>query len=120
MRPRSVLTVTGSPSAAPIWAAIVARLNERQRQRGRGRIGFAQPLLYGLAGYGDPLSAASGGALRPVTEGATDMIVPARDAQGAAIHCRVDGFVATTAWNPAVGLGVPDVAALRRALDGGM
>jgi subtilase family serine protease len=95
----------GTSTAAPIWAAIVARLNEQRRQKGLGRVGFAQPLLYAFA--------SRNGALRPIEEGSTDMVVPTRDASGGLVPCFVPGFIAAAGWNPAVGLGVPDLAELQ-------
>ena len=49
---------------------------------------------------------------RAVTEGATDMVMPALDARGALVPTAVAGYRAAAAWTPATGLGVPDVAAL--------
>ncbi|MFT3771367.1 MAG: S53 family peptidase [Minicystis sp.] len=96
----------GTSTAAPIWAAIVARCNQLRRQQGRGRLGFAQPLLYRLGAE----------AFRAVTEGATDIVLPALDAGGAVRPHLVPGYLARAGWNPATGLGVPHVASLQRQL----
>ncbi|APR82109.1 putative peptidase [Minicystis rosea] len=92
----------GTSTAAPIWAAIVARCNELRRQRGGGRLGFAQPLLYRLGEE----------AFRPITEGATDITLPVLDAGGAVRDHQLPGYVAHAGWSPAAGLGVPDVGKL--------
>jgi kumamolisin len=97
----------GTSTAAPIWAALIARLNEARRRRGRGRLGFAQPLLYQLAAQAPE-------AFRAITEGATDMVLPVLDARGARAEERVAGYRAGPGWSPAAGLGVPDFGALAR------
>lgn len=95
----------GTSVAAPVWAAAIARVNEARLRRGGARVGFAQPLLYRLAAGGRS-------PFRAVTEGATDITVPAFDGGGGVAPTVVAGYLAHAGWNPATGLGVPDVAAL--------
>jgi kumamolisin len=94
----------GTSTAAPIWAAIVARANQRRRARGMGRLGFAQPLLYRLGGE----------AFRAIEEGTTDMVLPVLDERGEVRAHRIPGYLPRAGWSAATGLGVPDVAALAR------
>ncbi|AKF07946.1 protease pro-enzyme activation domain-containing protein [Sandaracinus amylolyticus] len=94
----------GTSLAAPIWAAILACANEARRRVDRPRVGHVAPLLYAMR------------SLHPITEGATDLDLPALDARGRRTWKRVPGYVATSAWSPATGLGVPDVGALVAAI----
>lgn len=79
-------TVGGTSAVAPLWAALVALLNEK---RGSA-LGFANPALYGLS---------AGDALRDVTRGS--------NAVGGA-----PGYSAGPGWDACTGLGSPDGQAL--------
>ncbi|MEP7119555.1 MAG: protease pro-enzyme activation domain-containing protein, partial [Byssovorax sp.] len=92
----------GTSTAAPIWAAIAARLNQRRREQGLGRVGCAQPLFYRFAAEAPEV-------FRAITEGATDMVLPALDGSGARVPVSIAGYRAREGWNPATGLGVPRV-----------
>ncbi|MEZ4451091.1 MAG: S53 family peptidase [Nannocystaceae bacterium] len=98
----------GTSLAAPIWAAIIARVNQARRARGLPRLGWPHPRLYALAGAGGPL--------RSIREGHTDITLPVEGEGGETRWERLAGFVARPDFDPATGLGVPDVAALTRAL----
>jgi kumamolisin len=80
-------TIGGTSAVAPLWAALVALLNE---QRGTP-VGFLNAVLYANA-YG---------ALRDVTSGDNDL----GDAPA---------YTAGTGWDACTGLGSPDGAALSR------
>jgi kumamolisin len=82
-------TIGGTSAVAPLWAALVALLNE---QRGTP-LGFLNPFLYGS---GD-------GALRDVTSGDNDL----GDAPA---------YTAGAGWDACTGLGSPDGRALSRLL----
>ncbi|HET8715920.1 MAG TPA: S53 family peptidase [Holophagaceae bacterium] len=78
----------GTSGAAPLLAGLVARINAARAKDGKGPLGFLNPVLYGSARS----------ALRPVTEGDN----PA--------------YRATEGYSACTGLGVPDGAALLKAL----
>lgn len=99
----------GTSVAAPIWAGIIARLNEARRTRGLARLGSVNALLYRLAREAPHV-------FRAIEEGSTDIVLPGLDAEGRRRLFAVPGFHAEKGWNPATGLGVPDVAALERAI----
>lgn len=82
-------TIGGTSAVAPLWAALVALLNERRDTP----VGFLNPVLYG----------SSGSALRDVTSGDNDL----GDAPG---------YSAGPGWDACTGLGSPDGAALERLL----
>lgn len=95
----------GTSIGAPIWAAIVARLNQARRERGLPRLGFVNPLLY-RSWRSEP------SALRPITQGSNDVALKVVDVHGRAVTHRLAGFTCGPGWNPVCGLGVPDVARL--------
>ncbi|AKV03506.1 putative periplasmic aspartyl protease [Labilithrix luteola] len=99
----------GTSVAAPIWAGIVARLNEARRERTCPRLGSVNPHLYRLA-IDEPH------VFRGIEEGSTDMVLPGLDGSARRRWFAVPGFRAEKGWNPATGLGVPDVAALESAI----
>jgi kumamolisin len=82
-------TIGGTSAVAPLWAGLVALLNE---QRGES-VGFLNPVLYG----------SGAGALRDVTSGDNDL----GDAPA---------YTAGPGWDACTGLGSPDGAALSRLL----
>lgn len=86
-----LLSVLGTSAAAPSWAALVSVLNDYRKSLGKPNLGFLNPLLYSAKGKS---------ALRDVTSGHN---------QG----CGLNGFPATTGWDPASGLGSLDFAKMR-------
>jgi subtilase family serine protease len=96
----------GTSLAAPIWAAIVACMNQARRAAGQPRVGFVNPLLYKLA------RSAAGSAASPfraITVGAGDVEMHVLDEAGRPTSYRLEGFSAESGWNPVTGLGVPHV-----------
>ncbi|KAH8883036.1 alkaline serine protease [Thozetella sp. PMI_491] len=80
--------VGGTSLAAPVWAAIITRLNEERIAIGKGPVGFINPTLY-----------ANPQVLVDITEGSNP-------------NCNSDGFPATAGWDPVTGLGSPNYPAL--------
>jgi kumamolisin len=79
----SVMSIGGTSAAAPLWAALIARLNEALGRR----IGYITPLLY-------VDNAAGLGALRNVVEGNNRM-------------SGQEGYDARDGWDACTGLGTP-------------
>ena len=77
--------IGGTSAVAPLWAGLVALLNESLGSP----VGFAQPRLYGAAGFHDITSGSNG------------------------------AYDAGTGWDACTGLGSPDGSALLSALQGG-
>jgi kumamolisin len=96
----------GTSVAAPIWAAIVACMNQARRTAGQPRVGFVNPLLYKLAG-----TAATPGAspFSAITDGAGDVEMQVLDECGRPTRYKLEGFSACAGWSPVTGLGVPRV-----------
>jgi tripeptidyl-peptidase I len=98
----------GTSAAAPVWAAVVALLNDARLRAGKSTLGWLNPLLY------------SGGskALNDITEGGSMGCNGANsqyhkpEPAGAA---DVPGALwnATTGWDPATGFGTPDFDKLK-------
>ena len=82
------VVIGGTSAVAPLWSGLTALLNQNL-----GRpLGFANPLLYGLA--------PSSGAFHDITQGNNN------------------GFNAGPGWDPCTGLGRPDGARLLAAISG--
>ncbi|KAL4746419.1 hypothetical protein BDW72DRAFT_207340 [Aspergillus terricola var. indicus] len=73
----------GTSAAAPIFAAMLTRINEERLAAGLPTVGFVNPMLY-----------AHPEAFRDITEGNNP-------------GCSTDGFTALEGWDPVTGLGTP-------------
>lgn len=109
----------GTSVAAPIWAALLARINQARRALGLRRVGFANPLLYRIARDFRYEGAASG-PFRDIVAGRTDVTMRSVASstldrtQVVEVPIELPGFEAGPFWDPATGLGVPRGARLCR------
>ncbi|KAJ7804163.1 family S53 protease [Mycena olivaceomarginata] len=87
-------TVAGTSCSSPIFASVVALLNDELVAAGKPTLGFLNPFLYSSAGRT---------ALNDVMFG---------DNPG----CATDGFFGNTGWDAVTGLGTPNYTALRTAV----
>ncbi|OAA74188.1 tripeptidyl peptidase [Cordyceps fumosorosea ARSEF 2679] len=78
--------VDGTSASAPVWAAVVALLNDARMAAGRAPLGFLNPWIYKVAGPGG---------------GFTDVV------SGSTRGCNTSGFPATEGWDLASGFGTP-------------
>ncbi|KAI0261762.1 family S53 protease [Gloeopeniophorella convolvens] len=85
--------VAGTSCSSPIFASVIALLNDELVAAGKPVLGFLNPFLYSTGAS----------ALTDVTTG---------DNPG----CNTNGFPATAGWDPVTGLGTPNFAALRTAV----
>jgi tripeptidyl-peptidase I len=76
-------TVDGTSCASPIFASVVALLNDELAAAGKSPLGFLNPFLY-----------ANPGALNDVASGSNP-------------GCNTNGFPAKSGWDPVTGLGTP-------------
>ena len=91
--------VDGTSCSAPIFAAIVALLNDHQQNHKRPKLGFANPLLYSMS------------------DTFTD-IVQGNNHCTEYQCCSLNyGYEATTGWDPVTGLGTPNVGKMVERLD---
>lgn len=95
----------GTSVGAPIWAAIIARLNQARRESGRGRAGFINPLLYQFGNAHTPI-------FRQITIGSADVSMTVVNRHGQAVAYELPGYECRSGWNPVTGLGVPNVTNL--------
>ena len=83
--------VSGTSAATPVWAALVAELNQRQAEASMPPLGFMNPWLYQLPKVGyDPVEGSNA---------------------GSSWFCK-EGFTAGSGYDAVTGLGTPDHAFL--------
>ncbi|RMY17954.1 hypothetical protein D0867_05667 [Hortaea werneckii] len=80
--------IGGTSAAAPVFAAIINRINEERLAAGKKTVGFVNPTLY-----------ANPSALHDITTGSNP-------------GCNTQGFKVTQGWDPVTGLGTPNYPAL--------
>lgn len=73
----------GTSIAAPSWGSIVTLINEERTVRGKGPVGFINPVLY-----------ANPGVFNDIKKGSNP-------------NCGSKGFDAVERWDPVTGLGTP-------------
>ncbi|KAH9915488.1 family S53 protease [Fomitopsis serialis] len=88
---------TGTSCSTPMWASVIALLNDELLNAGKPVLGFLNPWLYSKAA------------------GAVTDIVNGNNKQCLESDGSVAGFVATTGWDPVTGLGTPLYDTLRAA-----
>lgn len=81
-------SIGGTSASAPVFAAILTRINEERLAAGKPTVGFVNPVLY-----------AHPEAFYDVT-------------QGTNAGCGTDGFSAAEGWDPVTGMGTPNYPAL--------
>ena len=86
--------VDGTSCSSPIFASVIALLNDELAKAGKSPLGFLNPLLYSSAGSA---------ALNDVTSGSNP-------------GCNTNGFPAASGWDPVTGLGTPNYGNLRKAV----
>ena len=86
-------TVAGTSCSSPIFASVIALLNDELAEAGKSPLGFLNPFLYSTGAS----------ALNDVTTGSNP-------------GCSTNGFPARAGWDPVTGLGTPNYAKLRTAV----
>jgi tripeptidyl-peptidase I len=102
-------TVDGTSCASPIFASVIALINDALVTAGKSPLGFLNPFLY-----------ANPGAFHDVTSGTwperfSGCEMMANAFVGDNPGCNTNGFKASTGWDPVTGLGTPNFAALKAA-----
>lgn len=91
--------VDGTSAAAPVWAGIIALLNDARLNAGKPAMGFLNPWLYSLGP----------GAFTDITKGRNDGDGISKGA------CYGKGFPAVKGWDPVTGIGTPIFPELLKA-----
>ncbi|KUM56310.1 hypothetical protein ACN42_g10903 [Penicillium freii] len=86
----SLVHYYGSSLASPLFASVLNLINEERIHKGKGPIGFVNPVLY-----------ANPHVLNDITNGTN-------------VGCGSDGFSAIPGWDPATGLGTPNYPELKK------
>lgn len=89
----------GTSAVAPLWAGLLARINQRLKSKGGNAAGFLNPLLYGAL--------LNSGALTDVTSGNNDVTGTLKGL-----------YKAGKGWDACTGLGSPNGTKLLKALGG--
>ena len=93
----------------PLWAGMVALLNQRELKKGKGPLGFMNPLLYQMHQEDTSL-------FNDITIGnnyCTEYnCCQQRDDQGSDY-----GYLATDGWDPVTGLGTPNLGKMMHYID---
>lgn len=104
----SLMGVDGTSCACPVFASIVALLNDHQAARGKPKLGFANPLLYKVWGE-DPT------VFNDITKGNNWCTESACCPSDGATN--MFGYEAAKGWDPVTGLGTPNYGKLQSWLD---
>ena len=105
----------GTSLAAPIWAAIVAILNQVSLAQNLPRLGFANPLFYQIkqTELSSKIDSPENKSFRSIIKGHTSTYLKTPNHADKTDTYLTPGFEARDGiWNPAVGLGVPNVSRL--------
>jgi kumamolisin len=87
--------IGGTSAVAPLWAGLVALINQRLATLGKKPAGFINPILY-----------ANAGAFHDITSGNND------------IDHSLHKYASAPGWDPASGLGSPDGTKVMKVLGG--
>lgn len=88
--------IGGTSAVAPLWAGLIALMNQRMASLGKPTVGFLNPILY---------QAAQAASFRDIVSGSNDI-------EG------LGKYKAGKGWDPCTGLGTPVAAKLLSALGG--
>nr|POF22388.1 tripeptidyl-peptidase sed3 [Quercus suber] len=98
--------IGGTSASTPLWAAVIALLNDYEAERGRPNLGFVNPWLYGLGpgqGLNDIVTGGNSKGACHLLEGCT--------------LSETDGYDVVEGYDPVTGLGSPVFDALAKSLD---
>ena len=104
----------GTSMAAPIWASVVAIVNEQRGRAAQPPLGFVNPALYHL-GATRPVSGEYA-VLRQVVDGNSDIEFRVVNGEGDIQRYVLAGYRSRSEWDPVTGLGVPNVKRLADSL----
>lgn len=92
-------TQSGTSASTPVWAAMIALINDKRLRAGKPVLGFLNPILY---------SANISAAIKDVVQGSAGSCTWGSNVE--------NGWEAKLGWDPATGLGTPDFPKLLELL----
>jgi tripeptidyl-peptidase-1 len=98
------VAIGGTSSATPLWAAVIAMLNDHEASQGRPTLGFLNPWLYSLKSGEGTKDIVTGGSNGGKCGGFLGSDCP-------------PGYNVTSGWDPVTGLGSPIWKGLVKSLD---
>jgi len=98
---------SGTSYSAPLFAGMIALINDQRLAQNKSTVGFINPVLYGL-------HRTAADVFRDVKEGSSKCPNPAMT--GAMVGCCKHGFRTGKGWDPLTGLGSVDFSRLRDEL----
>jgi len=101
-----VHVASGTSAAAPVFAAVLALVNDARISRGMPSVGFVNPALYQLQ---------NSGVFHDITSGNNACCADVPDDDNALVCCD-HGFTAAVGFDPMAGLGSVDVGRLIEAM----
>jgi kumamolisin len=93
-----LLHVFGTSAVAPLWAGLIANMNQGLEFRKINRVGFLNPLLYGSPA---------------VKQAFNDIVTGNNDVDG-----QLHKYEARPGWDPCTGMGSPRASELLNVLSG--
>ncbi len=98
----------GTSLATPIWATIIAMINQARRKSNQPRVGMINHALYKLNDKNHEL-------FRNIVIGNNDIIMNVINQEGRVTKHRLSGYHSREKWDPVSGLGVPNVENIIKA-----
>jgi tripeptidyl-peptidase-1 len=98
----------GTSASAPLWAALITRMNDARLRAHKPPLGFINPMLYQFYAAQPPGSSAAGFTDLPVgnnscTRGGGEAVL----GSSASVCCKYGFTAAARMWDPVTGLGSP-------------
>lgn len=104
-----VTGVAGTSASSPIFAAVVALLNDELMSNGKPPLGFMNPWIYAHPEAFNDITAGN-------NPGSYFEFSLLSTISPCSTGCGTDGFPAIEGWDPVTGVGSPNYQAMRKAL----
>ena len=103
--------VSGTSCSSPIFASVIALINDARATKGQSPLGFLNPFLYANPQAFHDITTGEHVYVYCVTVTSCSRYMSAGNNPG----CGTNGFDAAKGWDPVTGLGTPNFAALKAA-----
>lgn len=99
--------IGGTSASAPVFAAILNRINEERLSVGKSTVGFVNPTLYANPRVLHDITVGNNPGCNTVSSSSTFV-----SSETNYINGLKSGFNASTGWDPVTGLGTPNYPAM--------